>query len=82
LLLAAVCLLIGGLVLNSQRVHHRQQGEIGRNIISLLLRSDAQDKKNKGSAASGCRPLPDMRIKNCPAGSGQDENGAQMRYNG
>ena len=45
LLLAAVCLLIGGLVLNSQRVHHRQQGEIGRNIISLLLRSDAQDKK-------------------------------------
>lgn len=38
LLLAAVCLLIGGLVLHTQLVHSRQQSETLRNIVALLLR--------------------------------------------
>lgn len=38
LLLAAVCLLIGGLVLHTQRVHARQQSEMLRNMAAMLLR--------------------------------------------
>ena len=38
LLLAAVCLLIGGLVLHTQRVHARHQSEVLRNMVALMLR--------------------------------------------
>ncbi|MBQ7521234.1 MAG: hypothetical protein IJU12_13015 [Clostridia bacterium] len=38
--LVAVCLLIGGLVLHTQRVHARQQGEMLRNMVAMLLRRE------------------------------------------
>lgn len=52
LLLTAVCLLIGGLVLSTQRVHYRRQSEIERNIISLLLR-DKEERARAETAEEG-----------------------------
>ena len=38
LLLAAFCSLICGLVLHTQGIHHRQQSEVQRNIVAMILR--------------------------------------------